>query len=310
LEKLYSAFETQLRYAVNWQIRIDRVLENLYGSLMPAPFLSLYIADCVSRGKDYYRGGARYNSDYIQCVGLGTVADSLSFLRTHVFGSGKATIQDLYAALAADWRGHDYLRALARNKTPLYGNDDDKADSLAVRVFESFISAIEGPKDAHHRSARGSPYKANFLSTTCHVYFGGKTGATPDGRMAGQPLSDGTSPSHGGDRQGPTAAMNSLGKLDQARTGGTLLNQRFTPAAVAGDAGVKKLAALVRGYFRQGGHHVQFNIVDEKTLRAARERPEDYRNLLVRVAGYSDYFVDLDERHQDEIIARTAHEGF
>jgi trans-4-hydroxy-L-proline dehydratase len=309
-EEVYSAFETQLHYAVDWKIRIDRVLENLYASLMPAPFLSLYIADCISAAKDYYRGGARYNSDYIQCVGLGTVADSLSFMRTHVFGSGKVSMQDLGVALKADWNGYDYLRALARNKTPLYGNDDDEADSIALRVFESFISAIEGPKSAPHRSVRGAPYKANFLSTTCHVYFGGKTGATPDGRLGGQPLSDGTSPSHGGDRHGPTAAMNSLGKLDQARTGGTLLNQRFTPAAVAGDAGIKKLAALVRGYFRQGGHHVQFNVVDEATLRAAKERPEDYRNLLVRVAGYSDYFVDLDERHQDEIIARTAHEGF
>ena len=308
--QLFSAFESQLRYAVDWKISIDRVLESLYGRLMPAPFLSLYIADCVSNGKDYYRGGARYNSDYIQCVGLGTVTDSLSFLGTHVFGSGKVSMLDLREALHADWSGYDYIRALARNKTPLYGNDDEMADSIALRLFESFISAIEGPKGAPHLSVRGAPYKANFLSTTCHVYFGGKTWASPDGRLAGQPLSDGTSPSHGGDRHGPTAAMNSLGKLDQARTGGTLLNQRFTPAAVAGDAGIKKLAALIRGYFRQGGHHVQFNVVDEKTLRAAKERPEDYRNLLVRVAGYSDYFVDLDERHQDEIIARTAHEGF
>jgi formate C-acetyltransferase len=173
-------------------------------------------------------------------------------------------------------------------------------------VFESFIRCIEG--DGEPRLAkRGARYKANFLSTTCHVYFGGKTGATPDGRRSGEPLSDGTSPSHGADRSGPTAVMNSLAKLDQARTGGTLLNQRFSPSALAGEAGPRKLAALVRGYFKQGGHHVQFNVVDEATLRAAKKKPGEYRSLLVRVAGYSDYFVDLDERHQDEIISRTAH---
>lgn len=333
-EDLYRAWKTQLEYAVDWKVRIDGELDELYGRLTPAPFLSLYISDCVARGLDYYRGGARYNTDYIQCVGLGTVTDSLSFIRTHVYGSTSAavksstgpaaTMEDVRTALASDWKGFDTLRALAKNRTPLFGNDDDDADALAKRVFDTFIDVIEGKGtsqpdgvsvERHDRhggprlARRGAPYRANFLSTTCHVYFGTKTAATPDGRNALEPLSDGTSPSHGADRNGPTAAMNSLAKLDQARTGGTLLNQRFTPAALAGTHGPRKLGSLVRGYFRQGGHHVQFNVVDEATLRAARERPEDYRNLLVRVAGYSDYFVDLDERHQNEIIARTAHEG-
>jgi formate C-acetyltransferase len=306
LDEVFTAWEKQLTYAVDWKVRIDDYLADIYGTTTPAPFLSLYIADCVGRGLDYYRGGARYNTDYIQCTGLGTVTDSLSVIATHVFGSHKTTLGELGTALAANWEGYDILRALAKHRTPLFGNDDDKADDLAKRVFEAFMTAVEGGGTQRY-AKRGAPYRANFLSTTCHVYFGGKTGASPDGRRATEPLSDGTSPSHGADKAGPTAVMNSLGKLDQARTGGTLLNQRFSPRALAGDAGPRKLSTLVRGYFKQGGHHVQFNVVDEATLRAARKQPGEYRSLLVRVAGYSDYFVDLDERHQDEIISRTAH---
>lgn len=307
LEDIIAAWETQLTYAVDWKVRVDGELDELYGANTPAPFLSLYIADCVDRGLDYYRGGARYNTDYIQCVGLGTVTDSLSFLQTHVFDSAGVSMQQVLSALKADWRGHERLRALAMNKTALFGNDEEIVDGLAKRVFDAFIRMIEG-EQTPRLSRRGAPYKANFLSTTCHVYFGGKTAASPDGRRAGAPLSDGTSPSHGADKNGPTAVMNSLAKLDQARTGGTLLNLRFSPSALSGDNGPKKLATLIRGYFKQGGHHVQFNVVDEKTLRAAKESPGEFRNLLVRVAGYSDYFVDLDARHQDEIIARTAHQ--
>lgn len=308
-EKLYAAWEEQLGYALDWKTRIDGELDELYGTLTPAPFLSLYIADCVSTGLDYYRGGARYNTDYIQCTGLGTMADSLSVLESHVYG-GDMTLHALCAALAANWRGHEALRARAMNKTPLYGNDEPRADAFARRVFESFVRAIEFNGDKPRLSRRGARYRANFLSTTCHVYFGKKTGATPDGRFAKMPLSDGTSPSHGADRNGPTAVMNSLSALDQAKTGGTLLNLRFTPGAMEGDAGISKLGSLVRGYFAKGGHHVQFNVVDSETLKAAKERPEDYRNLLVRVAGYSDYFVDLDEDHQNEILARSAHGSF
>jgi formate C-acetyltransferase len=304
-EDVYRAWERQLGNAVDCKLEVDDQLAEMYGTLMPAPFLSLYIADCVKNAKDYYSGGARYNTDYIQCTGLGTLTDSFSVTRTLVFGQAKASMAELASALSSDWVGYDYLHALAKNKVPLFGNDDESVDALAVRVFNSFMEVLEG-----RTSWRGGQYHADFLSTTCHVYFGGKTAATPDGRKAGQPLSDGTSPSHGADRSGPTAVMNSLARLDQARSGGTLLNQRFTPGALAGEQGARKLATLVRGYFKQGGHHVQFNVVDAKTLKAAKASPEEYRNLLVRVAGYSDYFVDLDERHQDEIIARTAHDGF
>jgi pyruvate formate-lyase/glycerol dehydratase family glycyl radical enzyme len=304
-EALYAAFETQLKLVVDTKLRVSDYLDRMFAASMPAPFLSVVVADCIEKGRDYYDGGARYNTDYIQCCGLGTITDSLAAIKKHVYDEGKVRWPELLSALAEDWKGREDLRLLMANKTPSFGNDDDYADSIAQRVFESLYSAIDG-----RPSPRGGAYRINFLSTTCHVYFGLRTGATPDGRHARLPESDGTSPAQGADRSGPTAVAKSLAKLDHARTGGTLLNQRFLPSALEGEGGIEKLAALVRTYFRMGGHHVQFNVVDTATLRAAQAKPEDYRDLLVRVAGYSDYFVDLDKNHQEEIISRTAQEGF
>ncbi|MFA7468283.1 MAG: glycine radical domain-containing protein [Desulfotomaculaceae bacterium] len=153
-------------------------------------------------------------------------------------------------------------------------------------------------------------YRINLLPTTCHVYFGAVTGATPDGRKAGQPLSEGISPVQGADRRGPTAVISSAAKMDHLRTGGTLLNQKFTPQVLEGEDGIDKLAHLVRSYFKLDGHHIQFNVVSAATLRAAQAEPEKYRDLIVRVAGYSDYFCDLGRALQDEIIGRTEHRNF
>ncbi|HWR11551.1 MAG TPA: trans-4-hydroxy-L-proline dehydratase [Rectinemataceae bacterium] len=302
-ETLYAAFETQLRHAVDWKVRVDNKLARIYAENVPAPYLSVMVADCVANGRDYYNGGARYNTDYIQCCGIGTVTDSLSVIKKMVYDEASLSMAELLAALAADWQGHDELRERIQNSVPFFGNDDDAADDIMKRVFASELAAIEGK-----RSTRGQTYRVNMLSTTCHIYFGKKLGATPNGRRAHLPESDGTSPSHGADRHGPTAVMKSLSKMDQAKTSGTLLNQRFLPSTLAGERGVDALSALVRGYFALGGHHVQFNVVDTATLRKAQESPGEYRNLLVRVAGYSDYFVDLDLHHQEEIIARTAQE--
>ncbi|MGO8694827.1 MAG: trans-4-hydroxy-L-proline dehydratase [Rectinemataceae bacterium] len=304
-EALYSAFERQLRYVVDTKIRVSNYLDRMFARYAPAPFLSVFIEGCISRGKDYYDGGAHYNTDYIQCCGLGTVTDSLAAIKRHVFEDRRVALSELLAALKGDWAGREDLRLLVANKTPKFGNDDDYADSIAQRVFETLCSLIDG-----RSSPRGGTYHIDFLSTTCHVYFGSVTGASPDGRRARAPESDGTSPAQGADRSGPTAVIRSLAKLDIARTGGSLLNQRFQPATLAGEEGVQRLSSLVRSYFRLGGHHVQFNVVDTETLREAQKRPEDYRSLLVRVAGYSDYFVDLDRNHQEEIISRTAQESF
>jgi formate C-acetyltransferase len=304
-DELYAAFETQLRHFVDVKVEVNQYIESMFARYFPAPFLSVLIRDCIAKGRDYYDGGPRYNTTYIQCCGIGTTTDSLSALRTHVYEHGAVKMDDLIGVLAADFEGKEPLRQRMLNHTPKFGNDDDRADDLMQRVYRSLLDAIDG-----RPNTRNGRYHLNMLSTTCHVYFGTRVGATPDGRRAGLPISDGTSPSHGADRHGPTAVCRSLGKMDQVQSGGTLLNQRFLPQVLDGDTGVDKLAALIRTYFRFGGHHIQFNVVGTDTLRDAQAHPDRYRDLLVRVAGYSDYFVDIGRDLQEEIIERTAQSTF
>ena len=303
-EMLYAAFVRQLNYIVDLKIKVNNYIERMYARYAPAPFLSVVIADCIARGKDYYDGGPRYNTNYIQCCGIGTVTDSLSAVKTHVFDNKAVGIQDLHAALLSNFEGQETLRLRLLNKTPFYGNDDDKADSIMQRVYADLFAAIDGKPNT-----KGTSYHLNMLSTTCHVYFGKVLGASANGRRAGLPISDGTSPAHGADRNGPTSVIKSLAKMDQVKSGGTLLNQRFLPGVLEGEDGIEKLCHLIRTYFNLNGHHIQFNIVDSETLRQAQQKPDEYRDLLVRVAGYSDYFVDLDADHQEEIIARTQHDS-
>lgn len=302
-EKLYEAFTKQLEYIVNMKIEVNNYIERMYAKYSPAPFLSVVIEDCIEKGMDYYNGGPRYNTNYIQCCGIGTVTDSLSAVKTHVFEQKSVSWEKLLGALACNFRGEEPLRLKLWNKTPFFGNDDDRADSIMRRVYQSLFDAIDGKPNT-----KGTVYHLNMLSTTCHVYFGKMLGATPNGRLAHMPESDGTSPSHGADRNGPTAVIKSLAKMDQAKSGGTLLNQRFLPSVLKTEKDLGKLAGLIRTYFRLGGHHIQFNVIDTETLRLAQQAPDEYRNLLVRVAGYSDYFVDLDQDHQEEIISRTEQE--
>ncbi len=304
-EDLFSAYRKQLEYFINIKIRGNNVIERLYAAYMPAPFLSLIINDCIQTGKDYHDGGARYNTSYIQGVGLGSITDAMSSVRHHVFEQKTLAMEDLLTALKQDFAGHERTRQLLLNKSPRYGNDDDSADSVMVALFEAYFNAIDGRKNT-----KGGCYRINLLPTTVHVYFGSVTGATADGRKACQPLSEGVSPVQGADRHGPTAVLRSVAKMDHARTGGTLLNQKFTPQLLAGDLGLDNLVHLIRTYFKLDGHHIQFNVVDAATLRLAKEHPEHYRDLIVRVAGYSDYFCNLGEALQDEIIARTEHQAF
>ncbi|MBN1955325.1 MAG: glycyl radical protein [Anaerolineae bacterium] len=302
---LFGAFVRQLNYFIEIKVRGNNVIERLYARYMPAPFLSLMIDDCIARGKDYHDGGARYNTTYIQGVGLGTVTDALTAIKYHVFDRRALSMDELLAALQGDFAGHERMRQMLLNRTPRYGNDDDYADAVMQAVFEAYYQAVDG-----RPNTKGGTYHVNLLPTTVHIYFGSVTGATPDGRRGGAPLSEGVSPVQGADRKGPTAVIRSVAKMDHARTGGTLLNQKFTPALLQDEDGLDKLAQLVRTYFKLDGHHVQFNVVDAATLRAAKENPERYRDLIVRVAGYSDYFCNLGEALQDEIIARTEHESF
>lgn len=303
--EFFEAFSRQLKHFLDIKIRGNNVIERLYAKYMPAPFLSLLVEDCILNGRDYNDGGPRYNSTYIMGVAPGTCTDSLAALKYHVFDHQHLSMDELLQALASNFEGKEKTRLVLWNKTPNYGNDDDYADEILQSVVSKFHELIEG-----RDNTRSGKYHVNYLSTTCHVYFGSVTGATPNGRKAWEPHSDGISPTQGADRFGPTAVIRSAAKFDHAKTGGTLLNQKFTPSLVQGEKGIDNLLHLVRSYFKMDGHHIQFNIVSADTLRAAQANPERYRDLIVRVAGYSDYFCDLTKALQDEIIARTEQTAF
>ena len=357
-EELYQAWHKQMVYFVNLKLSVNNYIERMFSLYAPATFLSLYIDDCIEKGKDYYSGGARYNTTYIQCTGLGTITDCFTTLKKHVFEDKRYTMDEILEACRNNWRptpqplpigrgvntpsadvpgvqgnyappsqggvgggsagcgsagggsagggsAWPVMRAYIRNHTPFFGNDDPYADEIAVRVYDDLVKAIEG-----RPNTRGGETHLNMLSTTCHNYFGSVCGATPNGRLAHFAISDGTSPAHGSDTHGPTAVIKSLGKLDQTKSGGTLLNVRFVPQLLKREEDQRKLASLIRTYFKFGGHHIQFNIVDTATLHDAQKHPEEYRDLLVRVAGYSDYFNDMTEQLQNEIIARTENDEY
>ena len=304
-DELYEAYHKQMVHFVDMKLAVNNYIERMFSLYAPATFLSLFIDDCISKGKDYYSGGARYNTTYIQCTGLGTITDCLSTLKKHVFEDKKFTMDEILAAVSRNFEGNEKMRQFIINRTPFFGNDDDYADTIAVKVYDDLVRAIKG-----HPNTRGGKTQLNMLSTTCHNYFGSVCGASVNGRLAKFAISDGTSPAHGADTNGPTAVIKSLGKLDQTKSGGTLLNVRFVPSLLKRDEDLKKLVSLIRAYFNMGGHHIQFNIVDTQTLLDAQKEPESYKDLLVRVAGYSDYFNDMTEQLQNEIIARTENEEF
>lgn len=304
-DDLYAAFEKQLHHIVEIKIKGNQFIERMYAENAPAVFLSVLVDDCIKKGKDYNDGGPRYNTNYIQCVGIGTITDSLSALKKHVFEEKHFQMDEVLKALGGNFEGSEAMRLTFSNKTPRWGNDDDYADSLMKLVFNSLYNEIDG-----RPNTKGGCYHIDMLPTTCHIYFGSITGATPDGRVAGAPLSEGISPVQGADRNGPTAVIKSCGKMDHIRTCGTLLNMKFMPKLLDGEDGIEKIAKLIRTYFRFDAHHIQFNVVDGKTLRDAQAHPENYRDLIVRVAGYSDYFCDIGKSLQDEIISRTEQMSF
>lgn len=303
-DEFFAAYQQQIRHFINIKLRGNVAIEKVWATQMPVPFLSLLIDDCIAKGKDYNDGGARYNTSYIQGVGLGSVTDNLSMIHKYIFDDRTLAPEVLLDALSKNFEGYDDLRFKAIYDAPKWGNNDDYADQHAVMVFDTFYDSVAG-----HKNYRGGESRINMLPTTSHVYFGSKIGAMPDGRLALEPLSEGISPFQGADKKGPTAVIQSCAKIDHIKTGGTLLNQKFAPSFFEGAENVDKLVSLVRSYFKMDGHHIQFNVVNVDTLRDAQKHPEKYRDLIVRVAGYSDYFNDLGEALQNEIIRRTEHEG-
>jgi formate C-acetyltransferase len=233
-------------------------------------------------------------------VGTGTIADSLAAIKKLVYDEEETSLAELATALRSNFAGYERLRQTLLNRAPKWGNDDDQVDTLAHDVVDMFCDELE-----KHYNAERIPYVANMIPTSTHIWFGSLTGATPDGRLAERPLSEGISPVQGMDKNGPTAVVRSMARLDHTRCCGTLLNMKFLPSALDGEEELCKFAHLIRTYFKLGGHHMQFNVVSSETLRAAQEHPEEYANLIVRVAGYSDYFGRLSRDLQDEIISRT-----
>lgn len=304
-DDLFAAFHKQMSHFIDVKMRGNHVIEHMYATMMPAPFLSVITDDCIRKGKDYNAGGARYNNSYIQFVGIGSLTDSLAAIRQTAFDEKSMNLPELVAVLDTDFAGQEQLRQRLVNRTHKYGNDDDYADEIMVRAFEMLFAEVDG-----RPNGKGGCYRIEMLPTTVHVYFGSVTGAAPDGRKAGLPLSEGISPVQGADRKGPTAVFRSAAKMDHLKTGGALLNMKFTPALLADQAGLEKLAHMVRAYFKMDGHHVQFNVVRAEDLRQAQEHPERHRDLIVRVAGYSDYFCDLSVELQEEIMTRTEHAAF
>ena len=299
-DELWTAFKKQLKHFVDIKIRGNNVIERLYAEEMPAPCLSVVTNDCISNAKDYNAGGARYNTNYIQGVGIGTVTDCVASVKYNVFDEKNFTMEELIDAMEHDFEGYDYIYSLVHDKTPKYGNDDDYADELMREIFDLYHDTIVG-----RPNMKGGKYGIDMLPTTCHVYFGDVILATPNGRKAHKPVSEGISPEKSADTNGPTAVIKSCAKMDHLATAGTLLNQKFTPNVVAGEAGLNNMASLVRSYFAMDGHHIQFNVVYRQTLIEAQKHPEDHKDLIVRVAGYSDFFRNLDKPLQDEIIERT-----
>ena len=299
-DELFDAFKKQMKYFIDVKIQGSNIIEKIFADCMPAPFLSILTNDCIAKGKDYNAGGARYNTKYLQGVGIGTITDCLAAVKYNVYDKKNFTMDELMEALDDNFIGHERILNLVKNHSPKYGNDDEYADEIMKQVFEYYQGEVTG-----RPNMLGGMYRVNMLPTTCHVYFGEVMMASANGRLAHVPVSEGISPEKGADVNGPTAVIKSCAKMDHLMTGGTLLNQKFTPSVVAGEEGLNQMASLIRSYFNMDGHHIQFNVIDRQTLLNAQKYPEEYKDLIVRVAGYSDHFRNLSKALQDEIINRT-----
>jgi len=299
-EQLREAFYRQLEYIINVKIRGNNVIEKIFAEHMPSPFMSVLTTGCMESRRDYNAGGSKYNTRYIQIVGIGTITDCMAAVKYNVYEQKRFNMNELLSAIDADFKGYEMIRNLVLNHTPKYGNDDDYADDIMLDVFTNVRDRIRGRK-----TLCGGTYQVDMLPTTCHVYFGSVMTASANGRLKEKPVTDGISPEKGADMNGPTAVIKSCAKMDHTSTGGTLLNQKFTPSSVAGPEGIDNVSALIKAYFKMNGHHIQFNIVNRSTLLDAQKHPDEYRDLIVMVAGYSDHFNNLEKALQDEIIERT-----
>ncbi|HEY3425047.1 MAG TPA: glycyl radical protein [Negativicutes bacterium] len=302
-EDAVDAYKKQIQYFVKLLVTSNNCCDIAHSSICPLPFLSSMVQDCISKGKSLQEGGAHYNFTGPQGVGVGNVGDALAALKKIVYEEGAVTKETMADALRKNWTGYEKLRQRMLNSAPKFGNDDDYADELARLGARIYCEEVE-----KYSNPRGGRFQAGLYPVSANVPLGTSVGALPDGRLAGTALADGVSPVSGRDVHGPTAAVKSVAKLDhEIASNGTLLNQKFHPTALRGENGIANLSSLVRTYFSLGGLHVQFNVISKDTLLDAQRNPEQYRGLVVRVAGYSAFFTALDKSLQQDIIERTEH---
>jgi formate C-acetyltransferase len=301
IDEVLNAFLVQVRFYVREMVTALNVIERTHAQFYPLPYFSLVIDDCIERGADVTAGGARYNFTGPQAVGLADVADSLAVLKRLVFEEGKVSMDELIDALDRDFEEKEALRQTLLHKAPKWGNDDDFVDELAAEVARIFCDEV-----SQYRNTRGGVYRPGVYSVSANVPLGLHVGALPNGRKAAEPLADGVAPVHGCDWEGPSAIAKSVAKLDHERiTNGTILNMKFMPKLLETLSGKQGLAHLIKTYFSLGGWHIQFNVVSAERLREAQKKPEEHKGLIIRVAGYSAFFTELDRAVQNDIIDRT-----
>jgi pyruvate-formate lyase len=300
-----QAYYRQLAYLIKQTVIATVIAQDVHAEMAPRPFLSTLVDGCLQKGRDLSKGGATYNvGPVLTGIGVADAANSFAVIEGLVFKEGRFTLEDLCEALDHNWQGYEAMRSMALN-CPKYGNDDDRVDHFAREITDFYHREIRS-----YRDWNGQPFNSAFMGISNYIPAGAVVGATPDGRLARTPLTEGCSPHTGTDVTSPTAAMKSAAKLNhESHSGGTLLNIKLSPDALKTDKDLRNLAAMIRGYFELGAFHVQFNVISPETLRAAQERPDEYQDLLVRVAGYSTRFVTLSREVQDAIIARTTYEA-
>ncbi|CAM3607626.1 Choline trimethylamine-lyase [Klebsiella spallanzanii] len=304
---LINQIRDKIRYYIKLMVEGSNICDIGHRDWAPVPLLSSFIEDCVQHGKDITEGGARYNFSGVQGIGIANLSDSLHALKGMVFEQQRLSFAELIAVLKANFQTPEgeKIRARLINRFEKYGNDIDEVDNISADLLRFYCKEVE-----QYQNPRGGHFTPGSYTVSAHVPLGSVVGATPDGRLAGEQLADGgLSPMVGQDSQGPTAVLKSVSKLDNyLLSNGTLLNVKFTPATLAGDGGLNKLADFLQAFTKLKLQHIQFNVVNADTLREAQQRPQDFAGLVVRVAGYSAFFVELSQEIQDDIIRRTAHQ--